>query len=264
MKRLLIFTAGLFMLNACVPYRHMPVINSEAYPVHSHNDYAHKHPLYDALNNGVNSVEADVYHFLGPLWVCHTPFGIVKLRRIQNWYFRPLKRIIDKNGGYIYKAGETFYVLIEVKTNTRHAMPRLKKIFARYKDMLTTYTNHSVQVKPVTVTILSGRDDAYWMQDSVRYFGVELPFSHASENLNPYVYTQFRLHTGSPEPYKDLNSDLNKQIKLVLARGQRIRANAGQDIEPNWEVMYKSGVTFIHTDKLVELKEFMKKVKSEE
>jgi len=237
----------------------MPVINNTAYPVHSHNDYAHQHPLYDALNNGVKSVEADVYHFLGPLWVCHTPFGIVKLRRIQNWYFRPLKRIIDKNGGYVYKAGETFYVLIEVKTNTRHAMPRLKKIFAKYKDILTTYTNHGVQVKPVTVTILSVRDDAYWMKDSVRYFGVELPFSHASENLNPYVYTQFRLHTGSPEPYKDPDSDISKQIKLVVARGQRIRANAGQDIESNWDVLYKSGVTFIHTDKLVELKEFMKK-----
>ena len=114
-------------------------------------------------------------------------------------------------------------------------------------------------VKPVTVAILSKRDDAYWMKDSLRYFGVELSFDQASADLNPNVYTQFRLHTGSPGPDGKLNQELLKKISEVLERGQRIRASAGPDSETGWQALYDAKVSFIHTDKLVELKEFMKK-----
>ena len=259
MKKYFAIIALFTILSGCIPYKKLPEVNSASYPVHSHNDYQQAHPLYDALKNGVRSVEVDVYHLLGPLWVCHTPFGTAKLRRIQNWYFRPLAKLIKKNGGYVYKPGESFYVFIEVKTNTKHAMPRLKRILARYKDIMTTYTNHSTEVKPVTVTILSERDDTYWMKDSVRYFGVELPFSQAAPDLNPNVYTQFRINTGNPEPSGKINPVLADQLKIILTKGQRIRANAGNDTETSWEALYEIGVTYIHTDKLSEMKDFMKK-----
>ncbi|KAK6461472.1 hypothetical protein DFJ63DRAFT_183734 [Scheffersomyces coipomensis] len=32
-------------------------------PLHSHNDYWRAHPLFDALSNGVQSIESDIWHF---------------------------------------------------------------------------------------------------------------------------------------------------------------------------------------------------------
>ncbi|NVJ48512.1 MAG: hypothetical protein HWE07_15355, partial [Cytophagia bacterium] len=38
---------------------------------HAHNDYEHERPLFDALENGFTSVEADVYLIDGELYVYH-------------------------------------------------------------------------------------------------------------------------------------------------------------------------------------------------
>lgn len=258
-RKILLLIFILTLVFGCIPYRKMPEVHSASYPVHSHNDYAQKHPLYDALKNGVSSVEVDFYHLLGPLWVCHTPFGIVKMRGIKAWYLKPLKMTIHKNGGFVYTPGETFYILLESKTKTKNAMPRLKKILSQYSDILTKYTNRTTEIRPVTITILGERDDAFWMQDSVRYFGVELPFDENKPGLNLNVYTQFRLSTGNPGTNGKLGNELTTEIKDVMAKGQRIRANAGNDDERSWEALYETGVSFIHTDKLSEIRDFMMK-----
>lgn len=258
-QKIFLLLFSLTLIYGCIPYRKLPELHSVSLPVHSHNDYAQKHPLYDALKNGVSSVEVDFYHLLGPLWVCHTPFGIVKMRGIKAWYLKPLKKIIRHNGGFVYTSGETFHILFESKTKTKNAMPRLKRILSQYSDILTKYTDRSTEIRPVTITILGERDDAFWMQDSVRYFGVELPFDENITGLNLNVYTQFRLSAGNPGKDGKLSPVLTGEIKDVLAKGQRIRANAGDDNERSWEALYETGVTFIHTDKLYELREYMMK-----
>ena len=43
-----------------------PLLNAFA-----HNDYCHKHPLYDALENGFTSIEADIFLKDGKLIVAH-------------------------------------------------------------------------------------------------------------------------------------------------------------------------------------------------
>ncbi|HET6325009.1 MAG TPA: hypothetical protein VFG04_09940, partial [Planctomycetaceae bacterium] len=39
---------------------------------HAHNDYEHKRPLFDALDQGLCSVEADIFLVDGQLLVGHT------------------------------------------------------------------------------------------------------------------------------------------------------------------------------------------------
>ena len=43
---------------------------------HAHNDYEHTRPLFDALDQGFNSVEADVFLVDGKLLVGHTAFDL--------------------------------------------------------------------------------------------------------------------------------------------------------------------------------------------
>jgi len=57
---------------------------------HAHNDYLHKNPLFDALDNGFTSVEVDVHLLRGNLYVAHDKEEIVKslniqLRMVSNW-----------------------------------------------------------------------------------------------------------------------------------------------------------------------------------
>ena len=43
---------------------------------HAHNDYAHRRPLWDALDRGFCSVEADIFLSRGELLVGHTWFDL--------------------------------------------------------------------------------------------------------------------------------------------------------------------------------------------
>ena len=43
---------------------------------HAHNDYEHKRPLFDALDRGFCSIEADIYLVGGELLVGHTPLDL--------------------------------------------------------------------------------------------------------------------------------------------------------------------------------------------
>src|SRR5450432_4920900 len=59
---------------------------------YAHNDYWHKRPLFDALENGFTYIEADVYLRNSKLLVAHRP-PFLKLRRkhtIESLYLNPL------------------------------------------------------------------------------------------------------------------------------------------------------------------------------
>src|ERR1035438_747298 len=52
---------GLLLLPAlCFGAEPVPLVH-----VHAHNDYEHKRPLFDALDHGFCSVEADIYRVAG-------------------------------------------------------------------------------------------------------------------------------------------------------------------------------------------------------
>ena len=46
-------------------------IDTLPYPAHAHNDYMHERPLFDALENGFRSIEADVFAQGDSLYVAH-------------------------------------------------------------------------------------------------------------------------------------------------------------------------------------------------
>jgi len=64
---------------------------------HSHNDYLHERPLWDALEAGVTSVEADVWKFWSGLYVSHFPiFG--KSGSLEGWYLDPWRKAAVRQG----------------------------------------------------------------------------------------------------------------------------------------------------------------------
>ena len=53
---------------------------------HSHNDYVHSRPLVEALEQGFDSVEADVFLVKNDLLVGHYPWEIKPGRTLESLY----------------------------------------------------------------------------------------------------------------------------------------------------------------------------------
>src|SRR3954454_19377892 len=82
---------------------------------HAHNDYEHTHPLFDALDQGFGSVEADVYLVNGDLLVAHNREDVRADRNLKKLYLAPLKkRFDDKNE--ILPGLKTLILLIDIKS----------------------------------------------------------------------------------------------------------------------------------------------------
>jgi len=103
---------------------------------HAHNDYLNKHPLNDALDHGVNSVEADVHlNDCGDLTVKHDPLtgkhdqchpGVQNAGKngrttdvrgtLKNDYVDPLLQRLAQNGGHVYPGSDQpFQLVVELK-----------------------------------------------------------------------------------------------------------------------------------------------------
>src|SRR5689334_899956 len=73
--------------------------------VHAHNDYEHPHPLFDALDHGFCSVEADIYLVERQLLVAHNRSEVKPGRTLQTLYLDPLRERVRRNGRHVYPNG---------------------------------------------------------------------------------------------------------------------------------------------------------------
>src|SRR4051794_6633261 len=84
---------------------------------HAHNDYEHARPLFEALEQGFGSVEADVYPIDGDLLVAHDLQDTKPGRNLEKLYLAPIKERFDKNHGEIIPGLKTLILLVDIKTN---------------------------------------------------------------------------------------------------------------------------------------------------
>ena len=73
---------------------------------HAHNDYEHKRPLFDALDHGFCSVEADVFLERDQLLVGHTTQDLQPERTLEKLYLDPLRERVRANNGRVYRGSE--------------------------------------------------------------------------------------------------------------------------------------------------------------
>ena len=126
---------GLLLLPALCPGAEpVPLIH-----VHAHNDYEHTRPLFDALDHGFCSVEADIYLVDGQLLVAHDRAKVKPERTLQALYLDPLRDRVKKNGGRVYPGGPECVLLIDEKTRWQTLYPVLRQTLKNYADMLTTF-----------------------------------------------------------------------------------------------------------------------------
>src|SRR5438876_12079434 len=100
------FAAFLLLLVGCAA-EPTPLIHA-----HAHNDYEHPRPLFDALDCGFCSIEADVYLIDGQLVVAHDVDKAVSSRTLEKLYLKPLRDRVQHHGGRVYRGGPSVTLLV--------------------------------------------------------------------------------------------------------------------------------------------------------
>lgn len=149
-------------------------------PIHSHNDYWRKVPLFTAIHQGCTGVEADVWllddedgddgaHSNSTLYVGHERAALQGNRTFQSLYVQPLVEILERanpttsfyngttattaRGVFDTAPGQTLTLLVDVKTagaaTWRQVVEQLEPL--RRRGWLSYYADGVVHTRPITV-----------------------------------------------------------------------------------------------------------------
>src|SRR5262249_49901113 len=135
---------------------------------HAHNDYAHARPLFDALDRGFCSVEADVFLVNGELVVGHTLLDLPAARTLDKLYLEPLRRRVKDNGGRVHPGASEFVLLIDIKTDGRETYEAVDRLLAKYDDLFTCVRDGKVERRPITAIISGERPVEFIRGQKVR------------------------------------------------------------------------------------------------
>lgn len=237
---------------------------------HAHNDYEHERPLLDALDNGFTSVEADVFLIEGIFYVYHDrPSVPDQNRTLEKFYLDPLKKRIEANGGYVYSGYEDFfYLMIDFKSEARPAYEQLKKLLAKYENIISVVRGGKVETdKPVKVflsgSISGGPYDDILQEDKLlagidgrpEDLGKGIP-SAAMPVVSDH-YRKFLSWDGNGIIKEQEKKKLLAFVNQAHAEGKKVRLWASPDVPEVWGFLFESGVDLINTDNLPGLRKFL-------
>jgi hypothetical protein len=231
---------------------------------HAHNDYEHTRPLFDALDQGFCSVEADVFLVNGQLLVGHTRADLRPERTLEKLYLDPLRERARANRGRVYPDGPPFWLLIDVKTEAKPTYAAVHEVLARYADLFSTVTDGRSEPKAVTAVISGNVDREGITGQKVRYAGIDGRAGDLSSDvpahLMPWVSERwgahFRWQGNGPMPAEE-RAKLREFVGKAHAHGRLVRFWATAEKPEVWAELRSDGVDLINTDKLAELRNFL-------
>ncbi|MCK6257384.1 phosphatidylinositol-specific phospholipase C/glycerophosphodiester phosphodiesterase family protein [Fictibacillus sp. KIGAM418] len=237
---------------------------------HAHNDYEHERPLYDALDHGFTSVEADVWLEDGKLLVAHDEVDVKPDRTLKSLYLEPLKRKITQNQGSVYKdSDQDFLLWIDVKSEDVATYKKIHEQLADYQKMLTKFSKVGVDQRSVTVIISGNRPRELMENQVVRYAAYDGRMSDLETNaLNDFMpvisdnWTKQFTWQGIGEMPSEEREKLKYIVKTAHNDGQMVRFWATPDLAaPNrkavWDELMKADVDLINTDDLPGLQKYL-------
>jgi len=226
---------------------------------HAHNDYEHTKPLWNALENGFISVEADVYLIEGKLKVSHEgpKPGAGTLEQL---YLRPLDSLLKRNNGRVYPDYPgTFYLMIDSKTEAESTYRAIQNAVAKYEPLLCKPAHC-----PVKIFISGNRAVDTMIKEG--YQGLALDGrpndvdKGISSELIPVIsdhYSNWSTWKGNTDVTPDDLSGIRELAQRVHTQGKKLRLWAIPDHENAWEALLNAGVDFINTDHLEDLHQFL-------
>jgi hypothetical protein len=233
---------------------------------HAHNDYEHKRPLFDALDHGFCSVEADIYLVNGKLLVAHNLSQVKPEGTLQALYLDPLRERIRKNGGRVYTNGPECTLLIDLKSDWRTIYPVLRNVLKQYSDIFSTFRSDAKETNAITAIITGNRSLDMFNGETVRYAAYDGPLgeldSNASPNLIPWISGNWNSTfswRGSREMPPNQKQKLTQIVTKAHQHGRRVRFWATPDEPRFWKEILADGVDLINADDLEATQKFLLK-----
>ena len=240
--------------------------NRPAIAIHAHNDYAHQRPLYDALDAGAQSVEADVFLVNGDLLVAHEFSETDPAKTLRSLYLIPLQRRIEAHHGSVYGDGKTLNLLIDIKSDSAQTYEVIASQLKAFSPMLTHYINHKKSEGPITV-ILTGYEpsrgillavpDRLEACDGVLSDLTTKPIVDLVPIISSNWNDTFAWHGRGPIPPNEA-SQLKTLATQSHAQGRTLRFWGAPDTPEMWQQLRSAGVDWINTDRLSEVSTFLK------
>jgi len=238
---------------------YFPSQSQEIVPGHAHNDYDRPRPLFDALEFGFISVEADVHLVDGVLYVSHDKMQKWdEGRTLEKLYLIPLSERVKQNGNHVYSDYDgPFFLLIDIKSNADSTFEAIKTMIETYREMLNYSNSKESHAGPVTI-LLSGnrpvRSLQNWIDRTLYLDGRLEDFdSGIDPTLIPLVSIDYYKHfTWDDIRYiSSVNSvRLQNIVNKVHGYGCKIRFWGIPDYPLSWEVFISHGIDMINTDDL--------------
>lgn len=230
---------------------------------HSHNDYVHQHPLFDALGNGFKSVEIDVWLHHGKLVVDHEGTGLDSKKDFEELYLRPVSERVKQHGGWVYDADSTPTIfMVEFKNDGEACYLKLKELIAKYKGLFCDRYGHG---GPVKILITGNKPWKTLLQGNELYATADGNISQSADSTPAYIlervsdpYGNFFTWRGKGTMPALQKERLDSLVKIAHEHNRQIRFYALPQNEKVWKAMMDAGVDWINIDKLDEFASFYK------
>jgi hypothetical protein len=247
----------------CTAVRALPVADAGFYPYgHSHNDYEHATPLFEALDQRFYSVEADVWLRSGKVVVSHDSYS--SRGTLEELYLDPLRTRIDEMGGSVHGDGLQFVLWLDLKDGSAGLRDNLTKLLEAY-PMLSVFTDDGEQPGPVVV-VLTGNEASKKVfveadvRRAVRDSNLYDPNDPAADHRWRYYaldwqkWINWNGEEGMPEAER---RRLHCVVGDIHHKGKKVRFWAAPSTPGYWEELIAAGADFVGTDDLVGLGDFL-------
>ncbi|TFF34745.1 phosphatidylinositol-specific phospholipase C/glycerophosphodiester phosphodiesterase family protein [Mucilaginibacter psychrotolerans] len=231
----------------------------------AHNDYWHKRPLYDALEQGFTHIEADIYLRNGNLVVAHILPMLGKYGTLENLYLKPLADCINGNNKLVARPAAPVTLMIDIKSGADKTYAALEVLLDKYKSLISGYEK-GVYVQRQINIVLTGHKPVKLLkaqQNRLAFIDEDLLKTYRDTlAVNIYQtasckYSKMLKWDGKGTIPTEERERLTAYVAMAHKFGKKVRLWASPENTAVWAELLDCGVDLINTDKLAELSGFL-------
>jgi hypothetical protein len=241
--------------------------NSTLPNAYAHNDYYHKRPLLDALDNGFTYVEADVYLRDNQLVVAHILPRFKKVKTLEALYLVPLMNYISGYEKSPQRYGGnpcSLTLMIDIKSKAGRTYEALELLLEKYKSILSDFTSGQITIRNVTVVVTGHKPTELITEQKSRLVFMDEDLKQADKDSSVNIYPIASCKYSSLIKWKGkgfINEEEVQRLKYYVAQahknGRKVRLWASPENKKVWGELLKCNVDLINTDKLTALRKFL-------
>ncbi len=228
--------------------------------LHSHNDYEKPFPFWEAYNQGLGSIEADIFLQGNNLVIAHDTIQLRLGRTLDSFYLQPLQRCIQQNNGYPYASQtRSLQLLIDLKTDSTATLGKLVERLQSYPVITSS--------PGVKIVITGNRPAAstFSTYPSWIYFDGELNVDYPVTALSRIEMLSDNFKTYAAWNGKGVIPAKEKKIlDSMVAKAQRLHKKVrfwnAPDLINSWYGFMKLGVDYINTDHITDAASFIRQL----